>query len=72
MSAPFKFRAALAPEECQQICSEDAYVNDRSKRDAANAVFGIRTNWRNTRLKLDLMTPVMFTAVWAVLLAHGG
>lgn len=67
----YKFAAALAPDQRAGLCSEGTYVNDRAARRAANALFGIDTNWRQTRLKLDLLTPVMFTAVWLVLLLNG-
>jgi hypothetical protein len=67
----YKFGSQLAPALRQTICSESDYVNDRKARSAANVSFGIDTNWRKTRLKLDLLTPLMFTMVWCVLVFHG-
>ena len=45
-------------------CSEEQYVNDARLRKEANDVFGFKTNWRTTRLKLDLFMPFLFSLVW--------
>ncbi|MFP7723016.1 hypothetical protein [Lysobacter sp. A3-1-A15] len=67
----YKFAASLPPSQRDGLCSEGTYVKNRAARTATNEVFGIRTNWRETRLKLDLLTPLMFTAVWFVLILEG-
>lgn len=64
----YKYRA-LKPADIPD-CSESEYVHDQGKREQANEVFGITTNWRKTRIKLDLFIPIMFTLVWLLLVGY--
>ena len=64
----YKYRA-LKPAEIPD-CTEGEYVHDPVKRNQANNVFGVSTNWRKTRIKLDLVIPIMFTLVWLLLLGY--
>jgi len=64
----YKYRA-LKPTDIPD-CSESQYVHDPVKRKQANEVFGINTNWRLTRIKLDCVLPIMFTLVWSLLLGY--
>ncbi|MBI4908452.1 MAG: hypothetical protein HY820_32820 [Acidobacteria bacterium] len=64
----YKFGSSIPPEGRLQICTEREYVHDRVSRVKANEVFGIRGNWRPTRLKLDLGIPLLFSLVWIVLM----
>jgi len=48
-------------------CREEVYVHDLNKRKQVNAVFELKTNWRETRKKLDLYLPIMFSLVWILL-----
>lgn len=52
------------------FCNEDDYVNKRATRDDANKHFKIETNWRKTRKKLDLYTPILVSLVWVVLVIY--
>ncbi|HWU98217.1 MAG TPA: hypothetical protein VN114_06870 [Oxalicibacterium sp.] len=52
------------------FCDEDEYVNKRDVRDNANRQFKIGTNWRKTRKKLDLYTPILVSLVWVVLVIY--
>lgn len=66
----YKYGASLPEPKRAELCSEKQYVHNPKLRMKANVAFGIETNWRPTRVKLDLLTPVMFTAIWAVLVIY--
>ncbi|MDP2993334.1 MAG: hypothetical protein Q8N82_08295 [Deltaproteobacteria bacterium] len=63
----YKHRALLSSVEWSKLCSEEQYVNDRNLRKEANKLFGIDSNWRPTRWKLDLFIPFLFSIIWIVL-----
>lgn len=65
-----KYMFSLAESKAPQVCSEHDYVHDAGRRDELNALFGIETNWRPTRIKMDVVLPVVFTVMWALLVAH--
>jgi hypothetical protein len=53
------------------LCEVEEYVHDKARRQAANKILDIETNWRPTRKKIDLWTPLLFSAVWMVLIGYG-
>jgi hypothetical protein len=57
-------------EQRAAICEVELYVRCRKLRREANDLFKIRSNWRETRIKLDFITPVLFSAIWVILVAH--
>ena len=65
-----KHGASLPEPTRSDLCSERDYVHNRELRRMANVTLGIETNWRPTRLKVDLMTPVLFSCVWVVLILN--
>lgn len=65
-----KYLSMKAQLELPGVCSERDYVHDEAKRQAFNNTFGIDTNWRATRIKLDLALPILFTVFWVVLVIH--
>ncbi|MDP1559473.1 MAG: hypothetical protein Q8K59_04955 [Nitrosomonas sp.] len=66
----YKFGARLPEAERTKLCSEKQYVHDHELRKTTNNLFGIETNWRPTRKKLDFMMPVLVSSVWAVLIVY--
>jgi hypothetical protein len=54
-----------------KLCTEHEYVHDSKLRKRANDLFGIKSNWRATRVKLDLLVPLLFTCMWFILLIYG-
>lgn len=52
-------------------CSPDDYVACGPRWTAFNENYGIATNWRKTRVKLDRQLPWMFTLLWFALLTLG-
>ncbi len=60
----YKFRATLNDDGASQLCTLEQYVHRRNLRRKANQVFGLRTNWRSTRLKMDLWLPIVFSLMW--------
>jgi len=66
----YKFAIGLAETNRLQLCSEHEYVHDRTLRTSANKLFGINTNWRETRLKIDLVIPILFSLIWIVLIVY--
>lgn len=48
-------------------CAEDEYVKNKDgKRNAINHAIRKR-NWRATRIKIDLLLPIMFSIIWLAL-----
>lgn len=66
----YKYGATLPEPGRFALCSEKEYVHNKEMRTKANKAFGIRGNWRPTRWKIDLLTPVLFSIVWIVLITH--
>jgi hypothetical protein len=66
----YKYAATLSPENASRLCSEHDYVLKANLRANANILFGITSNWRTTRIKMDIVLPLLFTALWLVLVVH--
>ncbi len=66
----YKYSESMLPERKVELCSEVEYVHCGEKRSAANRLFEISTNWRATRLKMDIALPIIFTAIWVLLLVQ--
>jgi hypothetical protein len=65
-----KYSASLSPELVGQLCSEHDYVHDSALRANANRLLGVAKNWRETRLKMDVALPVLFSAIWLAFVVH--
>jgi len=63
----YKFGADLPHDKRAALCTEKEYVHNRALRKEANATFRLRTNWRPTRLKLDVAIPGLFFLLWIAL-----
>ena len=61
----YKIYKMLSATDIERL-SENEYVHDHILRAKANKLFGI-TNWRETRIKIDIMIPVLFSLIWIVL-----
>lgn len=66
----YKYGAVLSESKRSELCSEKQYVHDYELRKKANELLGIRSNWRSTRKKLDLLTPALISSVWLVLVVY--
>ncbi len=64
----YKYQAKT-PAIDAPICSVNDYVHNRKLRKETNKTLGIPTNWRETRKKVDLFLPVLFSIVWVSLIA---
>lgn len=53
----YKYSAALDAKSLSRICSEHEYVHDVDRRREANALLGVSTHWRETRVKVDVGSP---------------
>ncbi len=47
---------------------EDIYIHDKDCRKVMNLAAGLKTNWRKTRIKVDMVLPAIFSLIWAGLL----
>jgi hypothetical protein len=65
-----KYLALLPGAQLQPPCTEFEYVHDASKRIQANSSFGLSSNWRATRIKMDVVLPIMFSSLWLLLAVH--
>jgi hypothetical protein len=66
------YKGALEIDEKsrKQLCTWKEYVECRGKRGEANKIFQIKTNWRKTRWKMDLLMPILFTLIWGLLICY--
>lgn len=62
----YKYRSMKA-EPVVGLCEERDYVHDRQLRNKANQLLGIKANWRPTRWKIDLLTPILLTVMWILI-----
>jgi len=66
----YKCSSQLSETNRSQLCSEKEYVHNRKLRTQANQLFDIKTNWRETRFKIDLLIPICFSVIWTVLVIY--
>jgi hypothetical protein len=66
----YKYSTNLSDDDRAQLCSEHDYVHDAERRARANQLFGITTNWRRTRLKMDIGLPLLFSSIWVALVVY--
>ena len=66
----YKYGVMLSETARSELCTEKEYVHDDKLRKKANMLFGIDSNWRSTRKKLDLLTPLLVTSLWVVLIVN--
>ena len=55
----YKYQIGKEPDI--QICDETEYVKDKKKRQRTNSILGVESNWRLTRIKLDIILPIIFS-----------
>ena len=65
----YKFQAMGSFPENGSVCTLHDYVHNRTLRKKANKTLGIKSNWRETRVKVDLYLPILFSIVWVGLIA---
>lgn len=53
------------PDYCE---NEHIYIHNKKCRKAMNKAAGLRTNWRLTRIKVDMLLPIIFLFIWVGLL----
>lgn len=63
----YKHRARLSATKCKQLCTEDEYVHNKTLRDNANKLFELDKNMRETRVKVDIIIPAIFSTIWIIL-----
>jgi len=68
----YKYALRLPVAKQQKLCSEDKYMHDAKHHAEANKLLGIRTHWRETRKKIDLWIPILFSFIWIVLSLYEG
>ena len=47
---------------------ETAYVKDKDARRAFNQAAKMRSNWRLSRVKMDILLPILYTLLWCAML----
>lgn len=63
-----KYGSELPAPEQAKLCTAEEYVKNIELRNKANVLFGLKTNWRETRINLDLLMPLLLSCVWVVLI----
>lgn len=66
----YKYSAILSPESLFELCTEDQYMRSEAHYRKANTILGISTHWRETRVKIDVILPLLFSVIWVALVAH--
>lgn len=52
----------------QHDIGETAYLKDEDARRAFNQAAGMRSNWRLSRIKMDILLPIVYTLLWCAML----
>ena len=65
----YKYSAEVSEESLSELCSEKNYMSHPASYQEANALLGISTHWRETRVKVDLALPILFSGMWVILVA---
>ena len=66
----YRYALELEPLELQkleELGDGSDYASKNDVRAAANELFKLKTNWRPTRMKLDLFLPLFYTLIWFAL-----
>jgi hypothetical protein len=66
----YKYMIDLDSESISQLCTENEYVNCKEKRNEANRILHIDTNWRSTRRRIDGLLPILFIFVLILLFIY--
>jgi len=53
------------------ICTEFEYLESSQARLKTNRALGLNTNWRLTRVKMDVILPAVYSLVWFLLVFYG-
>ena len=49
------------------ICSEEQYIKRPVLRQETNDILDLQSNWRLTRVKVDLILPIAYSLIWLLL-----
>ncbi|MBN2351127.1 MAG: hypothetical protein JXD23_01055 [Spirochaetales bacterium] len=66
----YKYAAHLPKSKLSKLCTEHEYLSNINQRNFANSILGLKSNWRVTRIKMDLVLPLLFTIVWIILVLY--
>lgn len=65
-----KYGSKLTESAQSSLCTVEQYVKNSKLRKEANALLAIKSNWRETRVKIDGLMPALISSVWLALLIH--
>lgn len=67
----FKYSLELSEEELEKLVemckNEKFYIQNKEIRKRANSILKCDKHWRTTRIKIDLIIPILFTITWIIL-----
>lgn len=63
----YKFKSDSAYDSAFEGITEDDYVRNDDVRESVNSEI-CKNNWRETRRKVDIGLPVIFTIIWTMLI----
>jgi len=67
----FKYSLELTEKEIAELLefckNEKLYISNKEIRKKANSILGCDKSWRLTRIKIDLVIPILFTVIWTIL-----
>ncbi len=64
----YKYAVELDKEDIEKLCTDAEYVENESKREEANNILKLETNWRLTRKKMDGLIPALFLIIWILMM----
>ena len=61
----YKHIIDLPENKIVKLCTDSIYATNKIEREKANKIFNLQKGeWRLTRIKIDLILPVLFTIIW--------
>ncbi len=67
----FKYSLELDDDRLEELLkeckNEKVYISNEDIRRKADVILGCDKHWRKTRVKIDIVIPVLFTIIWILL-----
>ena len=61
----YKYILDLPEEKINKLCTATDYAINKEARRKANKIFNLKQGeWRLTRIKVDILIPILFTIIW--------
>lgn len=65
----YKYALELSDKNRENLCSEKEFVQKSENYLETKRTLGIKKHWRLTRIKMDLLLPILFSIFWLALVS---